>query len=154
MIKAVTSAREFKEMCEEMERIYKECVIDEFIEWAKRDDEYLRANEGFIDHTGNLRSSLGAAVFDDGHMVFSTPFSTVLSGTTGSVTGRRAAEQEAALTRGRIVKVMVAGMDYAQRVEDIDSKDVMESRRIQCEREAQGIMERAARRAEQRINRL
>ena len=145
---------DIRKVCEQMARIFEECVIEEFIEWAKHDDEYLRNNDGFNNHTGNLRSSLGAAVFNDAKLVFSTPFQTVLNGSVGSSEGRRAVERLAEQTRGRIAKVMVAGMDYAQKVEDIDSKDVLESRRIQCEREAQAIMERAAKKAEKRFKEL
>ena len=154
MFKMKTDMADIKKYNERISAIIEECVIDELVAWAKEDDEYLRGNEGFKDHTGNLRSSLGAAVFRDGRMLYSTPFSTVLTGTKGSAEGRRAAEALASRTIGRIAKVMVAGMDYAQRVEDIDSKDVLESRRIQCEREAKGVYERAMRRAEQEIGRL
>ena len=140
--------------CEEVARIIEECVVEEFIDWARQDDEYLRTNHGFNDRTGNLRSSLGAAVYKDAKVVFSTPFSTILNGTRGSEMGRMAVENLAAGMQGKIAKAMVAGMDYAQKVEDIDSKDVLESRRIQCEREARGVMERAMEKAEQRIKGL
>ena len=149
-----TKTSDIAKMCEQMSRIFEQCVTEEFIEWAKADDEYLRNNDGFNNQTGNLRSSLGAAVFNDARLVFSTPFQTVMNGSRGSSEGRRAVESLAERTRGRIAKVMVAGMDYAQKVEDIDSKDVLESRRIQCEREARGVMERAMRKAEERIGSL
>ena len=137
-----------------MARIYEDCVIEEFIEWAKRDDEYLRNNDGFIDHSGNLRSSLGAGVFKDARLIFSTSFATVLNGSRGSSAGRQALNELADSTRGKIAKAMVAGMGYAQSVEDIESKDVIESRRIQCENEAWDIMKRASVKAEQRFRRL
>lgn len=154
MLKMTTRISDIQKICEQMARIYEGCVIEEFIEWAKQDDEYLRNNDGFIDRTGNLRSSLGAGVFNDAWLVFSTPFATVLSGSQGSAKGRQALQSLSEATVGRIAKVMVAGEDYAQYVEDIDSKDVLESRRIQCERDARDIMERAARKAEQRFRRL
>ena len=154
MLKMKTKISDIRKICEQMAHIFEECVIEEFVEWAKRDDEYLRNNDGFIDHTGNLRSSLGAGVFSDTRLVFSTSFATVLNGSRGSSEGRQALQRLASETQGRIVKAMVAGMDYAQKVEDIDSKDVLESRRIQCEREARAIMERAMRKAEQRFRRL
>lgn len=154
MLKMKTKIDDIEKICVLMARIFEECVIEEFIEWAKQDEEYLRNNDGFNDQTGNLRSSLGAGVFEDARLVFSTPFEAVLGGSRGSAEGRRALQRLATETRGRIVKIMVAGMDYAQYVEDIGSKDVLESRRLQCESEAQGIMERAMRKAEQRIKRL
>lgn len=154
MFQMKTKVSDIKKMCEQMAHIFEECVIEEFINWAKRDDEYLRNNNGFIDHTGNLRSSLGAAVFNDAKKVFETPFATVLNGSKGSAEGRRAVDSLSETTRGRIAKVMVAGMDYAQKVEDIESKDVLESRRIQCEREAADVFMRAAKRAEEKIKKL
>lgn len=149
-----TKISDIERICKKISEIYTECIVEEFIEWAKADDEYLRNNDGFNDQTGNLRSSLGAAVYNDGQMVFSTPFSKVLNGAKGSATGKAFVESIAPSTSGRIVKVLVAAMPYAQSVEDIDSKDVLESRRIQNEREAVKILERAARKAEQQISRL
>ena len=150
MIQMVTDVGEIKEVCQECVDILESCIVEEFIKWAEQDDEYLRSNDGFIDRTGNLRSSLGSAVVKNAEIVFMTPFSTVLNGSTGSSRGRQAAENAASAIQKGIAKVMVAGMDYAQYVEDIDSKDVLESRIIQCEREAQGVLERAMAEAEKR----
>lgn len=151
MFKMKTKLSDIERKCKRMAEIFSECVVEEYTEWAKADDEYLRSNDGFNDHTGNLRSSLGAAVVNDAKVVFMTPFATVLNGSVGSATGRRVVQDVASRIQGKIAKVMVAGMDYAQKVEDIESKDVMESRRIQCEREARQVMERAMRKAEKRI---
>lgn len=154
MFRMKTKISDIQKKCEAMVSIFKECLIEEFTEWAKEDDEYLRNNDGFNNATGNLRSSLGAGVFKDAKLVFITAFQTVLNGTSGSIEGRRAVERLASETRGKIAKVMVAGMDYAQRVEDIEGKDVMESRRLQNERMADAIIKRAWRKAEERIKRL
>lgn len=154
MLKMVTPERNISDFLQKAAKIVEDCIVEEFTEWAKADDAYLRANRGFNDQTGNLRSSLGAIVAKDGRMVFSTPFSTVLGGTKGSAEGRKMAQQLAAETQGVIAKIMLAGMDYAQYVEDIDSKDVLESRRIQCEREAKGVFDRAMQKAERRIAQL
>lgn len=154
MIKMKTDLSDIQRKMRQIAEIYEDCVIEEYVKWAKADDEYLRSNKGFNDRTGNLRSSLGAAVFKDMELEFMTSFATVLNGAAGSAAGRRLAESLASLTKGRIAKVMVAGMDYSQMVEDIESKDVMESRRIQCEREAEKIVKRAAKAAERRIARL
>ena len=154
MIKMKTSTGEVAKVCEQIVHIIEDSVVEEFTEWAKKDDEYLRANNGFIDHTGNLRSSLGAAVAKDAKVVFSTPFQTVLGGSKGSAAGKNAIQRAASDMRNRMAKIMVAGMDYAQKVEDIDSKDVLDTRRIQCEREANDVIERAMRKAEDRIKRM
>lgn len=147
----VTSERTIAEFLEKAAQIVEDCIIEEFIEWAKKDDVYLRSNKGFNDQTGNLRSSLGAVVARDGRILFSTPFETVLSGSRGSSEGRRMAQELANEMQGTIAKIMLAGMDYAQYIEDIDTKDVLESRRIQCEQEAKGVMDRAMHKAERKI---
>ena len=155
----VTKTADIDRLCKRMAEIVEECVVEEFTEWAKQDDEYLRSNDGFIDHTGNLRSSLGAAVIKDTVIQYMTPFAQVLGGSKGSQAGRSAVESLAQGCQNRIAKVMVAGMDYAHREAFVEAlysllKDVLESRRIQCEREAQSVMERAMRKAEQRIKAL
>lgn len=137
----------------ELERfkvVLAECIVEAFIQWAKEDDAYLRDNKGFNTITGNLKSSLGAGVFKDGALVFSTPFRTVANGHVGSQKGRMALQASSA-GHDVIEKVMVAGMEYAQYVEDIESKDVLESRRLMNEAEAEKIIERAVRMAESRI---
>lgn len=151
---SVSGSEAMKDLCTRMADIVEECIIDEFIEWAKQDDEYLRNNEGFINHTGNLRSSLGAAVFKDGNMVFRTAFETILNGAKGSQEGMRAVDEVASEYTDVIAKVMVAGMDYAQKVEDIDTKDVLESRIIQCRRDAQAVLESAFDKAVKKIEAL
>lgn len=145
-----TDIGEIKKVCQEAVDILEDCIVEEFIKWAEKDDEYLKSNDGFIDRTGNLRSSLGAAVVKNSEIVFMTPFATILNGSRGSAEGREAAERAAETIEKGIAKVMVAGMDYAQYVEDIESKDVLESRIIQCEREAQEVLTRAMEKAEER----
>ena len=154
MFKLKGDIAEIKKMCDRFVQILDECVIEEFTEWAKQDDEYLRSNDGFIDRTGNLRSSLGAGVSNKGQAAFVTSFQTVLNGSRGSSEGRSMLERVISEYPNVIAKVMVAGMDYAQYVEDIDTKDVLESRRIQCEREAEDVMKRAMSKAESRIKAL
>ena len=154
MFRMTTSIKDIEATCRNMVGIVEECVVAEFTEWAKADDSYLRSNDGFINHTGNLRSSLGAAVIKDTAIEYITPFEEVLGGYMGVAAGKEAVKRLARDCEGKIAKVMVAGMDYAQKVEDIESKDVLESRRIQCEREARSIMERAMQKAERRIKAL
>lgn len=47
------------------------------------------AKESWIDHTGNLRSSIGFAVYEQGSKYMESAFSQVLSGTDGSAKGKK-----------------------------------------------------------------
>lgn len=134
-------------------QLLEDCLTEELTRWAIESGDYLRSNKGFNDHTGNLRSSLGAGVSREGKVVFDTGFRAILNGGQGSNKGKAALEEVARRCRSTIAAIMVAGMDYAQVVEDIDSKDVMESRRIQCEHEASVIFERALKKAIDLMNR-
>ena len=154
MIRMVTDMRAISERAEKIVAVIEECVVEAFTEWAKEDDNYLRTNRGFNDRTGNLRSSLGAGVVKNGTVVFKTPFEVVLHGSEGARKGSQAIDSLASYYQGVIAKVMVAGMEYAQRVEDLESKDVLESRRIQCERDARKVVEQAMRNAEKKIRML
>ena len=107
--------------------------------------------ESFRNVTGNLRSSIGAVVYDHGVEYFSTPFAQVLGGSLGSAMGREAARSLAARYTDCICMVMVAGMDYAERVEQLSSKDVVESARIHAETVVQQRLEEAVMKAEDEI---
>jgi hypothetical protein len=51
------------------------------------------AKESWIDHTGNLRSSIGFAVYEQGSKYMESAFSQVLSGTDGSAKGKKIGEK-------------------------------------------------------------
>lgn len=94
-----------------------------------------RKNGLYIDRTGNLRSSIGYAVVDNGTVIMRSTFDTVLgkievkgqrqSGGTGREEGMKYLESCIHATGG-IQLIMVAGMPYAQYVED-KNKNVLDS---------------------------
>jgi len=88
------------------------------------------ASESWIDHTGNLRSSIGYSVYLYGLKYMESSFGTVLGGTKGSNEGRRMVNDLAKEYSNVFALVVVAGMDYADKVEALSSKDVLESTRI------------------------
>ena len=85
------------------------------------------AEESWIDHTGNLRSSIGYAVYDYGVKYMQSSFSTVLGGVEGSSTGAKMVADLASEFTNVYALVVVAGMNYADYVEAIETKDVLES---------------------------
>lgn len=88
------------------------------------------AKESWIDHTGNLRSSIGFAVYEQGSKYMESAFSQVLSGTDGSVKGKKMINDLAKEYSRVYALVIVAGMEYAGEVEALESKDVLASTKI------------------------
>jgi hypothetical protein len=132
-----------------------ECMLQALEDLAKEADERARSrgwDESFHDVTGNLRSSIGAVVIDHGKVFFTTEFSQVLNGSTGSAKGRQMVQSLASDYGETIAMVMVAAMDYAERVEALDSRDVIESTRIWAESEVMKRLEEARDKAVREIN--
>lgn len=88
------------------------------------------ANESWIDHSGNLRSSIGSAVYEQGRKYMESAFAQVLGGSVGSAKGRKMINDLAKEYSKVYALVVIAGMEYAGEVEALDSKDVLASARI------------------------
>lgn len=88
------------------------------------------AKESWIDHTGNLRSSIGFAVYEQGSKFMESAFSQVLGGSEGSAKGKKMINDLAKEYSKVYALVVVAGMEYAGEVEALESKDVLASTRI------------------------
>lgn len=88
------------------------------------------ARESWIDHTGNLRSSIGFAVYEQGKKFMESTFAQVLSGVEGSSKGKKMIDSLAKDYSRVYALVVVAGMEYADEVEALESKDVLSSTRI------------------------
>jgi len=84
----------------------------------------------WIDHTGNLRSSIGYAVYDYGVKYMQSAFNTVRNGSEGRSEGMRLVNDLAKEYSNVYALVVLAGMDYASYVEAIKNKDVLESTRL------------------------
>ena len=88
------------------------------------------AKDSWIDHTGNLRSSIGFAVYEQGSKFMQSTFSQVLGGSDGSAKGKKMINELAKEYSKVYALVVVAGMEYAGEVEALDSKDVLASTRV------------------------
>lgn len=109
-------------------------------------------DESWYDQTGNLRSSIGYAVYDHGFRLFESMFATVRSGTLGSSEGKRYVESLATNYSKLIALVVVAGMNYAERVEAMKNKDVLASSELWAMSVVDTRIKNAMARAERRIN--
>ena len=97
-----------------------------------RTGEYSNWN----DQTGNLRSSIGYIIVVDGVPVTLSNFAEV-SGPKegprdGSQTGRSFAQSLCSLYRSGIALIVVAGMEYASRVEKLENKTVLAQGEIEA----------------------
>jgi len=86
----------------------------------------IPASIGFTDQTGNLRSSIGYTIFNDGVAIHES-FEQVKEGAEGVATGRMIAEKIGDRYQGKgLVLVVVAGMNYAIYLE-AKGRDVLTS---------------------------
>jgi hypothetical protein len=96
-------------------------------------------DQGFGDVTGNLRSSIGYMVFNDGVAVHAA-FDQVLTGADGARKGEALARKVGGTSTG-ICLVVTAGMEYALYVE-AKGHDVITSAEKMAERELPKMLEK------------
>lgn len=98
--------------------------------------------ESWYDQTGNLRSSIGYVIAKDGGIVRRGGFSQILDGTEGPSEGKQFAKEMAEAYPGKYVLIVVAGMNYASYVEEMENKDVLASSSLYVERELPKMIKR------------
>lgn len=111
-------------------------------------------DESWYDQTGNLRSSIGYAIYSHGMKQIESTFNAVLGGSEGSQKGRKMVSDLASKYSDTYALVVVAAMEYADYVEAIDSKDVLASTEIYAKSEVNRYLEKAIKEAEIEIQRL
>lgn len=89
------------------------------------------ASESWIDHTGNLRSSIGYSVLAKGKTIkvggFNRKSAEDGDGSEGVIKGKNYIEQVMKFYYQDYALIVVAGMNYADYVEALDNKDVLAS---------------------------
>lgn len=110
-------------------------------------------DESWIDHTGNLRSSVGYAVYDMGKKRIESEFPIVKQGSEGSEEGRKMIRDLAKLYSDTFALVVVAGMNYAEYVESMESKDVLASAELMAQSKINEYMAETRQMVEQRVSR-
>lgn len=112
------------------------------------------AEESWIDHTSNLRSSIGYAVYDHGLKEMESTFATLGMGNEGSAEGRRIVKELASEYSKVYALVVVAGMNYADFVEAKENKDVLASTELWARSVVDGKLKLAVDRAITKVNQL
>ena len=93
----------------------------------------IPAEVGFMDDTGNLRSSIGYMVFLDGVAVHES-FEQVKEGSEGVKTGKILAEKIGDRFKNGVCLVVTAGMNYAIHLES-KGRDVLTSAELLAKKE-------------------
>ena len=129
----------------------RETILALFAEHMSRIGEeavsMARINGVYIDHTGNLRSSIGYAVLVDGKPWMKAYPQPAGSGTDpqgGVDKGSQYLDELVAKTDsiGKIVLIVTAGMDYAEYVERIETKDVLAQTELRTRTIAEARMQK------------
>lgn len=111
-------------------------------------------DESWIDQTGNLRSSIGYAVYADGRKAVISQFGVVLSGSQGPAEAKRYIDELSQKYADTYALVVVAGMNYADEVEALENKDVLASTELWARSQMEGYMKKTRSRIEKRLNEL
>lgn len=94
-------------------------IIDFLADTGERAVEDMRLKGGYTDRSGNLRSSTGYVVAVNGETVRSGGFTPVSAGgVSGADKGKAYAESLVSRHPDKTVLILVAGMDYAEYVQD------------------------------------
>lgn len=147
-ISCQTSTKDIDEFLKRAAMLIKEYMLKTLTKLGEESVARIRDRgplESWIDHTGNLRSSVGYSVYDYGVKYMQSSFATVLGGSKGRSEGMRMVNELAQEYSNVFALVVVAAMDYADYVEAINGKDVLESTRLW----AQSVVEQRLNRAKE-----
>ena len=156
-IKCVNTPQELEKMFVTIADIVREEIIRTFQFLGEKCNARIRdrsAKESWIDRTGNLRSSIGYAVFNHGKKELESAFKVVMDGKEGTETSKRYIMELASEYAKVYALVVVAGMSYAEYVEAIESKDVLASTELWAKSKIDEHMQKTQERAEKRINKF
>lgn len=154
-IKFDTSIEAFDKFIGSCGDIIEEEIMEALAELSEQCVEKIRNRPGeqsWFNRTGKLRSSIGAAVYNRGQKVMETEFDIILNGEEGAAIGRAKINSLASQYSKVLAMVVVAGMDYAEDVERMENKDVLNSTQLWAQSVVQRYLERARERAISRIN--
>lgn len=94
----------------------------------------------WFDQSGNLRSSIGYVIVAHGRIVQYSDFNVIKQGSEGVKEGRELAEELARKYSSGYALIIVAGMNYAERVEAMDNKVVLASAELLARQELPSMM--------------
>lgn len=94
----------------------------------------------WYDQSGNLRSSIGYVIVRDGKIVTYSEFNQVKQGSDGVKEGKELAQELARKYTSGYALIVVAGMNYAELVEAMESKNVLASAELFARQEMPKMM--------------
>lgn len=100
-----------------------------------------KTNGAYTDRSGNLRASIGYVVVDNGKVVFGSTFDMKDEGWEGKAAGEEQLRNLAAHYTSGLVLIVVAGMDYAAKVEAMNL-NVLSSAELLAEQEVPRLMKK------------
>lgn len=106
--------------------------------------------ESWNDDTGNLRSSIGYGIYEHSNKIIESDFPIVKNGSEGASKGKEIISDIAGLYPKAYSAVVIAGMDYAEHVENMENKDVLNNTFEWVESVIDERLQRAATKAAQR----
>ena len=105
------------------------------VNYAREIPDPEHGGNGFTDHTGNLRSSIGFKIFV-GKNIVREDYKQVLGGSEGMEKGRALADSVGADNLdNQVMLVITAGMEYAIHLESLYKRDVIASAELLAEQE-------------------
>ena len=156
-IKLATSQSALNSFFETALAIIKQEILTAFAKLGEESNARVRdrsAEESWIDHTGNLRSSIGYGIFDYGRKQLESAFDSIGVGSNGSQEGRKMIANLAKEYSQVYALVVVAAMNYADFVEAKENKDVLASTELWARSVVDGKLKLAVERAVSRINQI
>ena len=108
----------------------------------------------WYDQTGNLRSSIGYSLYSYGIEKMTSNFKKVLKGSDGAKEGKALAQELASRYKNDFALVIVAGMNYASSVENMEGKDVLASTELWAKAKVDDYIKKATEKAIRRIDKL
>ena len=111
----------------------RQVIINNMTYAAEEALKQARNNHRYITRSGNLQSSVGYAIIDNGKVIRQSSFEVVREGKEGARRGREYLSRLIAENGEGMVLIMVAGMNYAKYVEAMNL-DVLDSAEQICER--------------------
>ncbi len=125
-IKRLTPQAKAKAYLDKRLVLWQKAIINNLIYVGESVLKHARTHHKYLDQTGNLTSSIGYCILDNGRVVYQSTFEVVKGGGLGSAEGRKFLRNLAARNSKGIVFIMVAGMPDSQYVEAM-SLDVLDT---------------------------
>lgn len=101
----------------EMAERFREACLNNLTYVGEQAVNEARQRGRYKDQTGNLRSSIGYCVLEDGKIIKESSFDAVKNGAQGSLKGRDFLHRLVSENQSGLVLIVVAGMEYAAYVE-------------------------------------